>query len=248
MQVVTSGVLSPFSVTAMTLTTTGSTNPATDINNYRLYFSGTTGTFGGTLIASGASIASLTFAPQVLANGTNYFWLAYDVPISAMVSNLLDATCADITMNRGVGIKIPTVTAPAGSRTIIGPVACGIINSYAAVIDLCQSVIKVDNASPFFVEDKILIIQMKGASIDLSNTASFGTITSYGNAGNYEYNFVNQVIGNDIYLQNALLRTYDVAGKIQVVKVAQYAADVTVDIVPVTCPPLGWRKGRGSCP
>src|SRR5665647_1824066 len=56
----------------------------------------------------------------------------------------------------------------------------------------------VDDASKYNPGDTVLLIQMKGAVIDSSNTANFGTVTDYKNSGNYEYNYVKQKTGNVI--------------------------------------------------
>jgi hypothetical protein len=39
---------------------------------------------------------------------------------------------------------------------------------------------------------------MKGATIDTSNTSSFGDVTDFGNAGNYEFSSVVNISANQI--------------------------------------------------
>jgi hypothetical protein len=48
------------------------------------------------------------------------------------------------------------------------------------------------------VGDVILIMQMQGASIDTTDTNTYGAITSYSNAGRYEFAVVGSVAGNVI--------------------------------------------------
>lgn len=101
-----------------------------------------------------------------------------------------------------------------------------IINHYAALLsfDTCSNEIVVDNANDFNVGDIILMIQMKGAIIDSTNTPAFGTILSYNGAGNYEENIIQGKVGNVITLQNQLLRAYDIPnGKVQIVSIPQFA-------------------------
>ncbi|THU39189.1 T9SS type B sorting domain-containing protein [Niastella caeni] len=120
----------------------------------------------------------------------------------------------------------------------------GTINDYAPVIQshLCNNTLEVTDASRFNTGDTVLLIQMKGAVIDSSNTASFGTITDYRNAGNYEYNFIAAKTGNLITLKNALLRKYDIpAGKVQLVRVPSYN-NVTVTST-LTCKPWDGASG-----
>ena len=118
-QVVTSGDQSPLSATSFTFNTTGSTNPGTDISNAKVFYTGTSSTFAATTQFGSTSIApNGTFTvtgTQALAPGTNYFWLAYDVPATAAAGDVLDAQCTSLTV---VAPKTPTVTNPSGSRSI----------------------------------------------------------------------------------------------------------------------------------
>lgn len=89
----------------------------------------------------------------------------------------------------------------------------GIINSYTPVLAssvTCENKITVEDASAFNAGDTVLLIQMKGAAIDSTNTAAFGTITDYKNAGNYEINYIKTKTGNIIELKNSLIRQYDI--------------------------------------
>ena len=83
---------------------------------------------------------------------------------------------------------------------------------------------------------------MKGAVIDSSNTAAFGTVTDYKNAGNYEFNYVKSKAGNIIELKNILTRQYDIPlGKVQLVRVPYYE-NVNVAST-LTCLPWDGSKG-----
>ncbi|SEA71231.1 DUF11 domain-containing protein [Bizionia paragorgiae] len=115
----------------------------------------------------------------------------------------------------------------------------GIVNSYAAVTDItvsncepceadCGDVITVTSTSGFSAGDKALIIQMKGATLNTSNSSEGGTITSINQAGNYEFFQIAEVVGSTIRIQYPLIRSYDIDGVIQIVKIPQYNS---VDIV-----------------
>lgn len=121
----------------------------------------------------------------------------------------------------------------------------GIINDYTEVLgfEACKNALTVTDASAYHAGDTVLIIQMKGAVIDSSNTAAFGTITDYKNAGNYEFNYIKNITGNVIELKNYLTRQYDIPdGKVQLIRVPYYInANITSDI---TCPP--WDGGKGG--
>jgi gliding motility-associated-like protein len=119
------------------------------------------------------------------------------------------------------------------------------INAYAAALafDICTNTITVSDAARFGVGDTVLIIQMKGAVIDTSNTPAFGNILDYGNAGNYEFNFISAKSGNDLSLQNKLTRDYDIPnGVVQLVRIPKYKdAYFSGGLVP-----LAWDGATGG--
>jgi len=122
-QIVTTGSLSPLSATSFTfntLGTNGTTAPATDIQNARLWYTGSSGTFAtgtqfGAVVASPNGALTIT-GTQTLAPGTNYFWLTYDIPAGATENNWVDARCNSLIV-AGLS-RTPTVQSPAGGRQI----------------------------------------------------------------------------------------------------------------------------------
>src|SRR6185436_15834895 len=122
-----------------------------------------------------------------------------------------------------------------------------IINDYTPVLSLdpCKNIINVGNASAFNIGDTVLLIQMKGAVIDSTNTSAFGTITNYKNAGNYEFNYVKAKNGNSIELLNKIERQYDLPdGKVQLISVP-YFQNYTVPVSnTLTC--LPWNGSIGG--
>jgi hypothetical protein len=118
----------------------------------------------------------------------------------------------------------------------------GIVNDYtAASATTCSNSILVDDAAAFSTGDLVLIIQMKGASIDLSNTASFGNISDYGSTGKYEVNEVSAIGIGELFLTYTISNTYDFSGAVLVVRVASYG-DVLVDST-LTCAPWNGTTG-----
>lgn len=105
----------------------------------------------------------------------------------------------------------------------------GVVNSYFAVtaIDAPANMLTVSDAAGLYNGEPVLVIQMKGATINSGNTASYGTITAINDAGNYEFNTVCSVSGNDVTLQNKLVNAYDPTGSVQLVTYASYST-VTV--------------------
>ncbi|MGZ5221574.1 MAG: hypothetical protein ACXWC7_15910, partial [Chitinophagaceae bacterium] len=107
----------------------------------------------------------------------------------------------------------------------------GVVNTYYQVIDIvpAKACVRVTNAAGLNYNDKVMLVQMKGASINTSsNSSSFGDITSVNNAGNYEIGTVCTVIDDSVFLVFMLLNQYTSADKVQLVKIPQYiSADVT---------------------
>ncbi|WP_264791811.1 cadherin-like domain-containing protein [Aureispira anguillae] len=109
----------------------------------------------------------------------------------------------------------------------------GVVNSYTNVssinLSTCESSITVGDASLFAPGDRALIIQMKGANIDQTNTASFGSITNYNSAGLYEFFTIIEVnTGTNTIVTGSFNNSYDPAGVVQLVRVPNYD-DVTIN-------------------
>lgn len=120
-----------------------------------------------------------------------------------------------------------------------------VINSYTAVtaFDKCKNILTVADGTKYKAGDTVLMIQMKGAVIDSSNTAAFGTITNYKNAGNYEFNYIKSKNGNLIELKNIVTRQYDLSdGKVQLISVPFYKSLSTGSRL--TCQP--WNGSTGG--
>lgn len=129
----------------------------------------------------------------------------------------------------------------------------GVVNSYASVINMnagscdpcdanCTDTITVSNIGSFQADDKALIIQMKGADLDITNSSSGGSVTAINQAGNYEFFEIESVSGNTITLKYPLVRSYNFSGKVQIVKIPNYNE---VDITG-TLTALDWDATTGT--
>ncbi len=102
----------------------------------------------------------------------------------------------------------------------------GVINSYSKVLSVNEnyyaSLLDVADPALFSNGDKLLLIQMKGALTDTSDTEAFGTIKDLKSAGNYEYIRIKGIVGSIIIIDGKLKNTYEPEGKVQVVKVPEY--------------------------
>src|SRR5215217_1747061 len=98
----------------------------------------------------------------------------------------------------------------------------GIINTYWPVssVDICNNRVALPLiAVGINIGDKVLLMQMQGAEIDTSDTPTYGTVTDYNDAGNAELLTVSDVTNNVITFEEIILRSYDPAGKVQLVLV-----------------------------
>lgn len=136
LDIVVNGISNPLSAFRFGCSTNGSTSPVTNnISTAKLYYTGTSTTFTTTTLVGSADIlgdGAFTIMPsQVLTGGlsntTNYFWLAYDVKCGATTAHLLDGEVNGVFV--GGAPQVPTVQAPAGSRSIIA------LNSYDTKAD-----------------------------------------------------------------------------------------------------------------
>lgn len=120
--IVTGAVSSPaIDATSFTFSTAGSNDAANDLKNARLFFTGNSNLFATTTqLGSTTSNPNGSFVvdgfTQSLDYGNNYFWLSYDLTSSATAGNVVDAECHTVTV--GGSSYTPTITSPAGSRTI----------------------------------------------------------------------------------------------------------------------------------
>ncbi|MEM7659685.1 MAG: PKD domain-containing protein [Bacteroidota bacterium] len=100
-----------------------------------------------------------------------------------------------------------------------------------------------DNGSPLAAEDLLLVIQMQGATINVANDTSFGRITDYGSAGNYEFVYVTSTSGNTIHLNCDLTHDYESAGHTQVIRVPVYDSLIIENGASVTSPSWDGQTG-----
>jgi PKD repeat protein len=100
----------------------------------------------------------------------------------------------------------------------------GIINRYAAVqgINYCDNSLLLSSTAGFSVGQAVLVIQMQGAEINISNSPAFGDITNLGSAGRYERGYIRNIDGARILLEKALINEYNLAGAVQVVSMPAY--------------------------
>jgi hypothetical protein len=149
--------------------------------------------------------------------------------------------------NGTAGGAMSNFTMPIGTVVPAVPVTCikGVINHYAAVQKICSDgILGVDDATGFAEGDKIIIIQMQGATIDVTESTAFGDVTALNNAGKYEYNEVGEVQGKNIVPKYELTNSYNASGgSVQIVRVPVYTNKV---VVGGTLTAAAWNGSKGG--
>ncbi len=108
----------------------------------------------------------------------------------------------------------------------------GVVNIYAEVTNIAGPNVNVPSNAGFSVGDKVMIIQMKGTSINTSNTSAYGTISSLNNAGNFEFNQVQNVPGGSIITLTSNPSTaFTTSGsnRVQIVRVRSVVGNANVN-------------------
>ncbi|MBI3234362.1 MAG: hypothetical protein HYZ42_10035, partial [Bacteroidetes bacterium] len=122
LKIVTTGNISPLTVTSVRVHTQGTTNVA-DLTDAKLYFTSNNSTYSISSTQVGSTVSSpsgfVTFnlsSPVTLGVGDNYFWLSYSIPSNATIGNKIDAYVDYATIN-SIN-RIPSPKSPAGDRMI----------------------------------------------------------------------------------------------------------------------------------
>ena len=131
-----------------------------------------------------------------------------------------------------------------------------VVNVYAQLAGTTANTITVTDVNANFLSavspgDLLLIVQMAGATMDVTDTDSYGAVsaTNLGNAGHYEFVGVESVSGNVITLACALQKAYSPTGKTQVVRVPQYGTLTISNGASITSgpnPAVGWNGVTGG--
>lgn len=113
----------------------------------------------------------------------------------------------------------------------------GIVNTYHKVVEIipAKACLRVTNIGELDVNSIVMIVQMKGATINTSSGSGFGNIMAMNDAGNYEIGTVCYIIGDSVFLFHNLLNSYDTAGKVQLVQFAEafsFNVNGTVNALP----------------
>lgn len=127
----------------------------------------------------------------------------------------------------------------------------GTINAYAPVtaINTARTIVTIGSTSgtgSFASTDRVLIIQIKGATIDDQERNTYGQILNYNNAGNYELATISSVSGSNITLTQSLIKNFSTGANdfTQIVRMPTYANGANVQAAGVTG--LAWNGTVGG--
>ncbi len=107
----------------------------------------------------------------------------------------------------------------------------GVVNSYFKIIDVipAKNCVRVSDPSGLSQNDKVMLVQMKGATINTTNNSSFGDVTSINNAGNYEINQVCRINEDSVFFSFTILNDYTPTGKVQLVRMPVFTNAIVTD-------------------
>lgn len=120
----------------------------------------------------------------------------------------------------------------------------GIVNTYHKVVEVIPSkaCLRVADPTGLNVNTMVMVVQMKGATINTTASSSaFGDVSSLNGAGNYEIGTICYIIGDSVFLFHTLLNSYDASAKVQLVQFAEYYSANVVDTVKA----LSWDSTSG---
>src|SRR5687768_8914929 len=122
----------------------------------------------------------------------------------------------------------------------------GIVNTYYRVtaINTATNHLTLPSTAGLQHGTRVMIIQMKGATVNNTNAAVFGDITAINQAGNYEINTICDFTATTVFLHYQLLKTYNTGGYVQLITIPRYT-NVTVT-APVQAAPWNAVTGTGG--
>jgi len=157
--------------------------------------------------------------------------LSIDIQAQAGKDGAETISTAGVIFNR---YSVVTATASAGTNTIT-------VNN---ITDLDASNIAGAANNPYATAalkygDLIMIIKMQGATINTTNTVSYGTVTANNNTGVYELKTIIGTTGNVITVCNNLANTYTVSAteRVQVVRIPRLSSLTINGGFSLTCTP-----------
>lgn len=116
--ILTEGTPLPLTVNSFHLSTEGTTS-LSDISNVKVYWTADSSFHTTSLFGTACPDDTLVVTGQkALAEGMNYFWIAFDVSSQAVPGNELDIDCLAVTILGDTTMQIPFTSDPGGYRIV----------------------------------------------------------------------------------------------------------------------------------
>jgi hypothetical protein len=122
----------------------------------------------------------------------------------------------------------------------------GVINAYTPLTTISSNTLVVASNTDFAVGDKVLAIQMKGATIDLTNTSLYGTISATNNAGNFAFGTISSTVGTTTIVLTASLSAAFTTGGSNRVQLVRVKTVNTNTAVTGNVTPTAWNGTIGG--
>lgn len=248
-------------LTGLSLATTGSTAPATDIINAKVYYTttttfSTTTQFGSTVISPNGTF-NVT-GSLVPSNGLGYLWLVYDITCGAVATDLIDAEVLSMTLSSGV--INPAPSNPVGTRTISAAATVSTNQPLTTAVtagSINNSVLRVDVPANFcsgnvtqlnLTNLSTNVADVTNAKVYYTNTTTFSTAVLFGSTSNPAAAFTvsgSQAVSSTLI--NYFWVVFDVscaatAGNTIDAGLTSVVTSGTGTLTPVTANPAGTRS------
>ena len=186
-QVNTTGVTSPLSLTSLVINMSGTSNLA-DVSKVAVSSTGSSSAFASTsLLGTKVNPVSgdITFAGNIILRpGKNYFWAVYDIASTAPNASVFDARCVSATIN-GANVS-PVVGSPAGNRTVAEEVinSLGVANIIPkpSNMSVTGGNLTLTNQFKIKYQGEGLAPQADSLAVFLNKATGFSIVASAGNA------------------------------------------------------------------
>ncbi len=121
----------------------------------------------------------------------------------------------------------------------------GVVNTYHKVIEIvpAKACVIVEDPTGLNINNMVMLVQMKGATISTATDITFGNVTATNNAGNYEIGTICFIKDDSVFLFHSFLNNYSpLDGKVQLVQFAEYNSAEVVD----TLKAQPWDSAAGT--
>jgi hypothetical protein len=196
----------------------------------------------GTCIASATTSSNpVTLTFTVTAGNTYFLWIdSWTCGASGWVTYNLSVSAPS-----GGGPSCPSSVSDNGIWTGQAPGGGTLYNAYASVVNIPNNTtLEVDDVNGFGNCDLVMIVQMKGADVNLTPGSNYGRVTNMNLAGRYEINRIQNINSNRLTLVSPMSLPFCHNDIVQVIRIPYNSANPNVTLSGAyAAPPFDGRKG-----